>query len=61
MSYGYPYPPADRYELRRDDQVVLASATEDECWRYIHDTHSFSVDWALSHEGYRMVPKAVAP
>lgn len=39
------------FTLYRDGKKVL-SGTERDCWKYIHDNHSFSVWHALAWEGY---------
>lgn len=43
------------WELTRDGQHVMTGAMQ-ECWAYIHRTHSFSVDHACRHEGYKIEP-----
>lgn len=53
--YGYDESQVNRYELTRDGATVHVG-TEQECWAFIHARHSYSVDWALRYEGYRMTP-----
>lgn len=42
-----------RYELTRDGKHET-SGTYIEIMNYIHSTHSYSLDWALRHEGFVM-------
>ena len=53
---GYPYQAGSgkHWELW-NNECLLLRGTEGECWRYIHDNHSFSVDHALRFGGYRIV------
>lgn len=41
--------------LRRDGEEVKRG-TEAELFQYLHRTHSFSVQHALKHEGYELLP-----
>jgi len=52
----YPYKPAPLMVLLRDGKPLL-TGTEQECWHYIHFNTPFSVDHALTHEGYEMRPE----
>ena len=57
----YPYQAPSTsgpWELRRDGNLIL-TGTEQDCWQYIHSNHSFSVDWALAHEGYSIRPGGI--
>lgn len=56
MAYPYGQSESGRYVLSRDGKEVLRG-TEQECWEYLHRTHGFSVDHALTHEGYAMEPE----
>jgi hypothetical protein len=47
--------PNGRYVLSRDGKIVMRG-TEEEVWRYIHNTHGYSVGHALKHEGYKIQP-----
>lgn len=46
------------YQLLRNGEEVYRG-TEQECVKYIHDNHSFSLAWAERHEGYKM--QAICP
>jgi hypothetical protein len=46
---------ADRFVLLRDGKEIMRGSSF-EIARYIHRNHSYSVDHALKHEGYSMVP-----
>jgi hypothetical protein len=35
---------------------VFGPGTNDECWTYIHKNQDRSVDWAIAHKGYRIIP-----
>jgi hypothetical protein len=54
-SVNYPRSPSGQYVLSRDGKEVMRG-TEDEVWRWIHKNHSFSIDYALRHEGYAIAP-----
>jgi hypothetical protein len=56
MGYPYPRSPNGRYVLSRDGAEVMRG-TEGELWRYLHTTHSYSVEHALRFEGYAIVPE----
>lgn len=56
MAYPYGQSESGRYVLSRDGKEILRG-TEQECWEYLHRTHGFSVDHALTHEGYAMEPE----
>lgn len=47
--------PFSEYELLRDGNTV-ASGTVLDLTKYIHGHHSFSLDWAVKHEGYELRP-----
>lgn len=40
--------------LTRDGKTVLVAEDVAEAMAYIHKNHSFSFDWALQHEGYKL-------
>lgn len=54
-GYGYEKSETGRYELTRDGVTVLAGSEHD-CWVYLHQTHSYSVEHALRFEGYAIAP-----
>ena len=54
--YNYKVSPVDRYILSRDGNEILRGS-EWECWRWIHSTTTMSVDEALRHHGYTIVPE----
>lgn len=47
------------WTLRRDGHACV-TGTYPECMAYIHRVHSFSLDWALKHEGYSIAPAVLA-
>lgn len=54
--YNYNRSLNDTYILKLDGKPVFIGKEMD-CWKYIHRTHSFSIDHALVHEGYSIVPQ----
>lgn len=54
-QYPYTQSPSNQYILTRDGQE-LARGTEHEVWKYVHKNHSFSVERALLHEGFKIQP-----
>ncbi len=54
-AYPYSSSPSDQYVLKRDGAEVHRG-TEREIWRYLHETHCYSVDHALKFEGYSIMP-----
>jgi hypothetical protein len=40
--------------VMRDGNAVYLG-TEMECWMWMHNEHSFSLDWACKYEGYSLV------
>ena len=59
-SYGYETSSNGRYVLSRDGREIMRG-TEAEIWKYLHQTHSFSVTHALAWEGYTIRPEQEAP
>jgi len=54
--YPYKKSPNNVYSLQRDGHLVMRG-TEQQIWKYLHNTHSFSIDHALKHEGYKIEPE----
>lgn len=50
--------PDDTTVVSRDGIAIDAFPTPDDAWVYLHSTHSQSVDWLTTHEGYRMTTVA---
>lgn len=50
-------PGVTRYVLCRDGKEVMRGSAF-EVLRHLHATHSYSLDWALKHEGYTMAPES---
>lgn len=48
-SYG------DTYEVRHDGRLLFRGP-EAECWHYIHQHTSSSVDWAMKYGGWTITP-----
>ena len=44
-----------QFILKRDGEEV-ARGNEFELLKHIHTRHSFSIDWAIAHEGYSVEP-----
>jgi hypothetical protein len=43
------------YQVTRDGEV-LSTGTEYDCWVFILRYQSQSVEWAIQHEGYKILP-----
>lgn len=56
VPYGYRGSANGKYVLKRDGKEVMRG-TETEVWQYVQGRHSFSVDWAIKNEGYRIEPE----
>lgn len=41
------------WSLSRDGELVMI-ASEGKCWRYLHQTHCYSVHHACEYEGYEL-------
>ena len=41
-------------KLKRDDIIILETKTDSKIYEYIHKNHSYSVSWAMKHEGYKV-------
>lgn len=52
-AYGYHASPSNTYVLLRDGEVILRG-TEGDVWEHIHAHHSYSVSWAIAHEGFQV-------
>lgn len=46
------------FEARQDGRLLFVGPEAD-CWHYIHNHSSGSVDWATKYEGWTITPKAV--
>ena len=45
----------ETYEVRRDGRLLFRGS-ETECWDFIHNHSSSSVDWAMKYEGWTITP-----
>lgn len=55
QMYPYGQSASGQYSLKRDGREIMRG-TEEEIWRWMHSNLGYSIDHALTYEGYSITP-----